>query len=86
MVPASKAEWECGKLNRPVAGSKFKARPRAARCCGGGGTVQAADASWRPDLITGVCQSRSAPLVHMNKLTPTQVITPYQWVHLDEEG
>jgi hypothetical protein len=26
-VPASKAAWECGKLNRPVAGSKGQERP-----------------------------------------------------------
>jgi hypothetical protein len=29
--------------------------------------VQAADARWRPDLITGVCHSRSAPPVHMEQ-------------------
>jgi hypothetical protein len=42
--------------------------------------VQAADARWRPDLITGVCHSRSAPPVHMSKLTATQAITPFKWV------
>jgi hypothetical protein len=33
----------------------------------------------------GVWARRYAPLVHMIKLTATQEITPYKWVHLDEE-
>jgi hypothetical protein len=67
------------QINRPVAGSKFKARPRAARWeaswGGAGGTVQIGDLRWRPDLITGACHSRSAPLVHMNKPTPAHIRT-----------
>jgi hypothetical protein len=42
--------------------------------------VQAADSTWRPDQLTGVCHSRSAPPVHMSKLTATQKITPYQCI------
>jgi hypothetical protein len=30
-------------------------------------------------------KGRYAPAVHMIKLTATQEITPYQWVHPDEE-
>jgi hypothetical protein len=30
-------------------------------------------------------KGRYAPSVHMIKLTATQEITPYQWVHPDEE-
>ncbi len=30
-------------------------------------------------------ESRYAPPVHMIKLTATQEITPYKWVHPDEE-
>jgi len=31
-------------------------------------------------------KGRWAPPVHMIKLTATQEITPYQWVHPDESG
>jgi len=31
-------------------------------------------------------KGRSAPPVHMIKLTETREIAPYKWVHPDEEG
>jgi hypothetical protein len=31
------------------------------------------------------CRGRYAPPVHMIKLTATREITPYQWVHPEEE-
>jgi hypothetical protein len=49
--------------------------PRRVMGASGGGTVQAADVRRRPDQLTGVCPSRSAPPVHMSKLTAMLEIT-----------
>jgi hypothetical protein len=39
----------------------------------------------RPGRVRSCKQGRHAPPVHMIKLTETREITPYVWVHPDQE-
>jgi hypothetical protein len=63
-------------------GAKTRGEPAARR------HPPAARYTWKPEAALK-CRSckkgRYAPPVHMIKLTATQEITPYQWVHPDEE-